>query len=120
MNARGGGAERHLEAELAGNKLPDGDLKEFHLTLESGKYIARNGSTVDRGTLQLDPTVQPKAMDITSTDGPNKGVTLLAIYEFSDDTLRVCYDLSGAERPKEFKTTPDSSLFLVTYRRDQR
>src|SRR4051794_40819519 len=34
-------------------------------------------------------------MDITGTSGPNKGKTILAIYEQKGDTLRICYDLSG-------------------------
>ena len=34
-------------------------------------------------------------MDITGTNGPNKGKTFLVIYELKGDELRVCYDLSG-------------------------
>jgi len=30
--------------------------------------------------------------------------------------LKVCYDLSGKSRPKEFKSTPDSLLYLVEYK----
>ena len=63
---------------------------------------------------------KPKELDITGTDGPNKGKTILAIYERTDDTLQVCYDLSGKNRPTEFKTTEGAPLFLVTYKRDKR
>ena len=56
-------------------------------------------------------------MDITGTDGPNKGKTLLAIYEQEGDTLRVCYDLSGQGRPTELRTNEGTPLFLVTYQR---
>jgi len=55
-------------------------------------------------------------MDITGTEGPNKGKTILAIYERDGDTLRVCYDLSGKSRPSEFKTTEGTRLFLVEYK----
>jgi uncharacterized protein (TIGR03067 family) len=58
-------------------------------------------------------------MDITGTDGPNKGKTILAIYERDGDTLRVCYDLSGKSRPTEFKTETGTQLFLVTYKREK-
>jgi uncharacterized protein (TIGR03067 family) len=58
-------------------------------------------------------------MDITGTEGPNKGKTILAIYEITDDTLRICYDLSGKARPTEFKTTKGTKLFLVTYNREK-
>jgi uncharacterized protein (TIGR03067 family) len=60
---------------------------------------------------------KPSAMDITSTDGPNKGKTLLAIYKLEGDKLIVCYDLAGKKRPSDFKTEPKSLLFLATYQK---
>jgi uncharacterized protein (TIGR03067 family) len=71
---------------------------------------------MDRGTCKLDPSAKPKALDITGTEGPNEGKTILAIYERDGDTLRVCYDLSGKDRPKEFKTSEGTPLFLVEYK----
>jgi uncharacterized protein (TIGR03067 family) len=56
-------------------------------------------------------------MDITGTDGPNKGKTFPAIYELDGDTLKVCYDLSGKERPKALKTESGTMTFLVIYKR---
>ena len=55
-------------------------------------------------------------MDIFGADGPNKGKTILAIYELNGDTLRVCYDLTGKVRPTEFKTKKGELLFLAIYR----
>ena len=37
-----------------------------------------------------------------------------------DDTLRVCYDLSGKKLPTEFKTKADTKLYLVTYKRKKK
>jgi uncharacterized protein (TIGR03067 family) len=105
------------EAELAGEKFPDEVRKTITLVVADGEYTVTVGKQPDRGTIKLDPTTKPKSLDITGTEGPNKGNTILAIYEISDDTLRVCYDLSGKERPTEFKTTSGSPRFLVTYRR---
>ena len=44
---------------------------------------------------------------------------ILAIYEMTDDTLKICYDLSGKARPSEVKTSKDTTLFLVTYSREK-
>ena len=33
------------------------------------------------------PDTSPKAMEVTGTDGPNKGKTFPAIYELKGDTL---------------------------------
>jgi uncharacterized protein (TIGR03067 family) len=107
------------EAELAAQKLPAEVLKALKLTLADGKYTVESGGGTDRGTYTLDPAKTPKAMDITGTDGPNKGKTFLAIYELDGDTLKVCYDLSGQARPTEFKTQPNTQLFLATYKRQK-
>ena len=36
-----------------------------------------------------------------------------------DDTLKVCYNLEGEKRPKEFKTTAGSKFYMVTYKRQK-
>ena len=77
------------------------------------------GKKPDRGTVKLMPSAKPKALDITGTEGPNKGKTILAIYERKGDTLRICYELSGKGRPTEFKTEAGTQLFLVEYQRQK-
>ena len=106
-------------AELAGKKFPDEVRKTIKLVVKGDKYTVTVGTKVDQGTVKVNPAAKPKALDITGTDGPNKGKTILAIYERDGDTLRVCYDLSGKNRPTEFKTKEGTKLFLVTYKREK-
>jgi uncharacterized protein (TIGR03067 family) len=106
-------------AELAGKPFPDEARKSIKLVVKDHKYTVTVGKAVDRGTVKLNPSAKPKEMDIIGTDGPNKGKTILAIYERDGDTLRICYDLSGKGRPAEFKTREGTQLFLVTYRREK-
>lgn len=113
------GAWTPTSAELAGKPMPGEVLKTISLKLDNGKYQALVGNVADRGTYTFDPTITPKAMTITGTDGPNNGKTYPAIYELHADTLRICYDLSGQQRPTDFKTTPGTQLYLVTYTRKQ-
>jgi uncharacterized protein (TIGR03067 family) len=107
-------------AELGGKAFPEEIRKAIKLVIKDGKYTVTIGKLVDRGTAKLNPAAKPKQMDITGTDGPNKGKTFQAIYEHKGDTLRICYDLSGKGRPKEFKTSEGTQLFLVTYQRAKR
>jgi uncharacterized protein (TIGR03067 family) len=107
-------------AELAGKPFPDEARQSIKLTLKDGKYAVSVGKNADQGTVKLKPSAKPKAMDITGTEGPNKGKTIPAIYELDGDTLRICYDLSGKKRPTEFRTTEGTQLFLVTYKREKR
>jgi uncharacterized protein (TIGR03067 family) len=103
-------------AELGGKMFPDEIRKSIKLVVKDGKYTVTVGKVVDQGTAKLNPKAKPKEMDVTGTDGPNKGKTFLAIYERDGDTLRVCYDLGGKNRPTEFKTKEGTQLFLVTYK----
>ena len=104
-------------AEIGGEKFPDEVRKAMTLLIADDKYTVTIGEKLDKGTVKLDRAAKPNAMDITGTEGPNNGKTFLAIYDLSGDTLKVCYDLTGKERPTEFKTQKGGLQFLVTYER---
>jgi uncharacterized protein (TIGR03067 family) len=106
-------------AALAGREWSEQLLKSMRLELTDGHYTVTVNGRPDKGTCKIDTTKKPKTLDITGTDGPNKGRTILCIYEINGDTLKVCYDMSGKRRPTEFQSRPDSQLFLVTYRREK-
>src|SRR5580698_1407522 len=105
------------KAELAGQAMTDDILKTISLKLDHGKYEVFVGEHPDRGTYTIDPGTKPKSMSVTGTEGPNQGKTFPAIYQLAGDTLRICYDLSGAKRPTEFKSIAGTQLYLVTYHR---
>ena len=101
-------------AEIAGNQNCPAEISPTHPSV--GTDIAHAAAVPqDRGTWTLDTAAKPKGMKITGVKGPNAGKTFPAIYELKADTLRVCYDLSGAKRPMQFKTSAGTKLYLVTY-----
>ena len=104
-------------AELAGQPMSDAVLKSISLKLDNGKYEVLAGGVPDRGTYTLDSATKPKSITVIGTEGPNHGKTFPAVYELKGDTLRICYDLSGAKRPTDFKTAAGTQLYLVTYNR---
>ncbi len=106
-----------VKAELGGQPMDDGVLKTISLKLGDGTYEVYVGDKPDKGTFKVDSTTTPRSMDVTGTDGPNKGKTFPAIYELKDETLCICYDLSGTRRPAEFKSIAGTKLYLVTYNR---
>lgn len=106
-----------VKGELGGLQMTDAVLKTISLRLDDGKYEVFVNAASDKGTYELDPGAKPRSITVTGTAGPNKGRTFPAIYELDGDTLRICYDLSGAKRPTEFKTVEGTKLYLVTYRR---
>jgi uncharacterized protein (TIGR03067 family) len=110
-----------VKAELGGQPMPDAVLKTITLKIDKDGYEVTQGENhSDKGTCALDVAAKPKGMKIVSVEGANAGKTFLAIYELKDDTLRVCYDLSGTKRPTEFKTSPGTPLYLATYHRKKK
>jgi uncharacterized protein (TIGR03067 family) len=57
-----------------GTELPAEDLKGFIVTFEGKTHTVKRGKEVIQvGTQMLDPSQSPKAIDVTMTEGPNKG-----------------------------------------------
>lgn len=107
-------------ALLDGVFLPPPSLKAITLVVKKGTYrvTIEGEEEPDEGTFEVDTSVSPKRMTIKSNSGPNKGKTFLAIYEMKNEiSMRVCYDLSGKEFPKEFKAPKGSGRYLVGYRK---
>jgi uncharacterized protein (TIGR03067 family) len=111
-----------VKAEIAGQPMADAVLKTITLKInKSGYEVSVAGvPEPDTGTWTLDSAAKPKGMTVTGVKGPNAGKTFPAIYELNADTLCVCYDLSGAKRPTEFKTAAGTLLFLATYSRQKK
>ncbi len=104
-------------AVIGGRDLPRESLATMTLTLAGGEYTARVGEVTDRGSVRVDASRSPAWMDIKGLEGPNAGKTFLAICEKQGDDLRICYDLSGRDRPRSFSSEAGTQRFLVTYRR---
>ncbi len=109
-------------AVLGGMPLPVELLNAISLKLNGEHYVVTiNGKTEsDSGICVVDATTVPQRMTIKSTEGANKGKTLLAIFEITgDDSMRVCYDLAGKAFPVEFKSEAANPMhYLVEYRRE--
>ena len=105
--------------EFAGQPFPEEARQGIVLEIAGESYTVTVGKEVDKGTVKVDAAATPAAIDIVGVVGPNKGKTILGIVEVEKDTLRVCYDFSGKDRPTEFKTAEGTQHFLVTYERKQ-
>ena len=105
-------------SETGGEKLPAGELKALILTFEGLKHTVKKGDDVIQvGTQKLDPSKSPKTIDVTMTEGLNKGAVMLGIYEIDGDTLKVCFDPEGKKRPTEFKSPAGSETFVNVHKR---
>src|SRR5215208_667106 len=82
---------------VEGNKAGEEDARKITvINAADGKWtIQAEGKVVARGTSVIDPTKKLKTVDLTVAEGEDKGETALGIYEFSDDTRKVCLATAG-------------------------
>jgi uncharacterized protein (TIGR03067 family) len=112
------GAWTFESSEAGGTAVPSGELKGFLVIFEGDKHtVKKGGEVVQVGTQKLDPSKSPKAIDVTMTEGPSKGVVMLGIYEIDENTLKVCFDSQGKKRPTEFKSPAGSTNFVNVHKR---
>jgi uncharacterized protein (TIGR03067 family) len=115
------GTWRLSSREVDGKKDSDEWVKDVIATNDgSGTFSVRRGDKViDEATVKLDPTQNPKTIDVTFTEGEHKGKTVLGIYEIEGDAFRVCVARPADERPSEFSAKAGSGRTLIVYKREK-
>ena len=110
------------KAELGGKDITEA-LKVLKFNIREGdKYTAEHGNEKDDGTFTVDAAKVPKELDVKPTGGPARGKTVKGIYKFDGDTLTICYehDAEKGKRPEKFESKADTTLLLITYKRDKK
>ena len=113
------GAWQVVSLEIDGNKAEEQDAKKITVVNEAdGKWrLEVEGKVIARGTSEIDPTKKPRAIDLTETEGDDKGKTALGIYEIGDDERKVCYAKAGMERPDGFSAPAGTGRILAVLKR---
>jgi uncharacterized protein (TIGR03067 family) len=94
------GTWRFVAHEANGQKSPPEELAQLKITFSGDKFtVTQQGKVVQAGTHKLDPSKKPAQIDAMITEGQGKGGTMLGVYELDGNTIRVCFDPTGKERP---------------------
>lgn len=94
------GTWQFISQEMDGKARPKEDVAKLKITFTGDKWSVReDGKVVQAGTHKLDPSKKPAQVDAKVTEGEDKGSTMLGIYELKGNTLKVCFDPAGKERP---------------------
>jgi uncharacterized protein (TIGR03067 family) len=109
-----------------GNRIPNGrregrgqgaaaPLDAHH---DQGRYLIRgNGGFSVESKIAIDPSKHPKAIDLVTRLPGGGSETAVGIYELSGESLKICYDATGKQRPKEFKSAEGSTVVLSILKR---
>jgi len=96
-----------------GETVPKADLAGARVRVEGNRFFIEGDADASEGTFDLVEGGLPKAMNVTTAGGD----LARAIYEVTDDTLKVCYAADGGSRPSEFKSEAYSGRVLAVYRK---
>ena len=97
------GTWKFVSQEVEGKPRTKEELAKQTITFDGDKWtVRRDGKVIQAGTHKFDPDKKPPQVDAVVTEGEDKGNTMLGIYELKGDTLKVCFDPKGKERPADF------------------
>ena len=100
-----------MSAESADWSATETESKAHKLTVKGNKASHLNGAKIEEATIKLNPSENPRTIDMSVLTNP-KGAMLLGIYAIENDTLRICIGGFGEKRPTEFKSGEKTALFL--------
>ncbi|MGL6073920.1 MAG: TIGR03067 domain-containing protein [Fimbriiglobus sp.] len=107
--------------ETAGKALNAATLKKRTAFIGANVLMFReDGKIYQAGLLTLDPSKKPARIDLPIKEGEKKDTILLGIYSLEGDTLKICLDVEGESRPKEFQTADKENFQLITLKKPKR
>ncbi len=88
--------------------------------LFTGSHFAiqsKDGRTLYAGTITLDPSARPPAIDFEHTEGVLRGETWQGIYELDGDSLTICDDAPDVGQPRPAAFDANNGYIVLTFRR---
>ena len=106
---------------VGGMKTPDDEAQTLFRTLDGDKYtVARFMKVVGKGTFKIDPTKTPKTIDSFPAGTSDQAKSILGIYEFDGEKLKICNAAPGKPRPPTFEATVGSDRTLIVWEPERR
>jgi uncharacterized protein (TIGR03067 family) len=107
------GGWRPVEQIFAGNPFPPELYATQRLVMFDSSYTVY-AESIDAGKIIM----TENHMDIYGFEGPNAGKHFKALYHLQNDTLKICYDLTGVAYPDYFISDTTNFFFISTFVRD--
>jgi uncharacterized protein (TIGR03067 family) len=104
-----------------GFKVPDDDAMAYFRSVKENRYsVSRYRKAAGKGTIRLDATKKPRAIDALPDGASDKASSLLGIYEFDGNKLKLCFARPGTARPTEFRSEQGSGHNLTVWQREKK
>jgi uncharacterized protein (TIGR03067 family) len=119
------GTYKVLSIKRAGEEGEKEKTEAMSITLTGNKVVINFGKEGGKevkkeGILIVDPSQKPVALDLTPSAGSDEGKPLLGIIEVKGDEITLAFaDDFDTARPKEFKSTKENKVFLITLKKSK-
>lgn len=108
-----------VSMEMDGKPLSEERRKKTRLTIRGEKFTFETGVDSHEGLYKIDPTKDPKQLDIVITRGDEKGKVYLVIYKFEDGNMIQAMRLDNKSRPAEFTGKAGTGAALEIWHREK-
>lgn len=104
--------------EEGGKPLPAAELKKRSVFFGANAFVVKHDNKVLKaGLLELDPAKAPRAFKAAVKAPPREEGAMLGVYELGPDTLTLCFDPAGKDRPDALKADPKAGLTVAVLRK---
>jgi uncharacterized protein (TIGR03067 family) len=119
-------AEKDLQGTWTATKAerdgrPAADVVGHRLSVSGNRFQiqSKDMNALYSGTIRVDTSVKPAAIDFEQAEGGLKGMTWKGIYALDGNSLTICDNAENldAERPSTFDAKSGSGYILVTFDR---
>ena len=107
------------KAERDGKAADDVVGHRLSFTGNRFQIQSKDGKPLYAGTVRVDPSAKPAAIDFEHTEGALKGKAWKGIYALDGDTLAICDNAPNLDkgRPVAFEAKSGSGYVLITFKR---
>jgi RNA polymerase sigma factor (sigma-70 family) len=109
-----------IYVEKGGEKEKQEKLGEHFLEFDGETFThSHDGHVEEKGTIKLDPSKNPKEIDLEFKQGNKEGKTALGIYTWDGENLKLCFGEPGSgTRPTDFDAKPQDRFLVIVKRQD--
>jgi len=105
--------------EKAGKPAPKDITDTLKVTIKGDEFVIVIGGDEKKAKVKVDPAAKPASIDITPSDGPEKGKSFPGIYKVEKGEVTITFvEKEKGERPKDFKSEGDA--IVVKLKRDEK
>ena len=105
-----------VTVEVNGKERSPERTERLKVVFKDRKIIFKGQTADEEMTFKIDPSQKVKQMDLTHPD--KKVGTLLGIYAFQGDTLKICYGRKKDDRPEDFGTREGDACVLIVLKKE--